>query len=67
MEDLSKYTPIELNKMANDICSEHEALKKQIIDDTLNIELLEIKVSQSVEKLQELEKNYVEIIEKLSE
>jgi SMC interacting uncharacterized protein involved in chromosome segregation len=67
MEDLSKYTKIELQKMGNDIQAKHEALKKEIIAETYEIEKLEISVNSKAEELQELEKNYVEIVEKLVE
>ena len=67
MEDLSKYTKIELQKMGNDIQAKHEALKKEIIAETYEIEKLEKSVNSKAEELQELEKNYVEIVEKLVE
>ena len=67
MEDLSKYTPIELQKMGNDIKAQHDALKNEIIDDTYEMEKLEKRINEKVLLLEELEKNYVKIIEKLVE
>lgn len=67
MEDLSKYTPIELQKMGNDIKAQHDALKNKIIDDTYEIEKLEKRINKKVLLFEELEKNYVKIIEKLME
>ena len=67
MEDLSKYTKIELQKMGNDIKDKHEALKKEIVAETYEIEKLEGSINRKAEELQELEKNYVEIVEKLVE
>jgi len=65
MEDLSKYTPIQLQKMGNDIKERHDKLKKELIDDTYEIEELEKRINEKVQLLQEFEKNYVNIIEKL--
>jgi hypothetical protein len=65
MENLSGHTAIELLKMSTDLSTKHEALKKEIIDDTFAIEMLEIGIVKKTDELQELEKNYVEIIEKV--
>jgi len=65
MEDLSKYTPIQLQKMGNDTKEKHDKLKKELIDDTYEIEELEKRINEKVLLLQEFEKNYVNIIEKL--
>jgi len=67
MEDLNKYTPIELQKMVNDIKAKHDALKQEIIGYTYEMEKLEKILNEKVKLLQELEKNYVEIIEKIME
>ena len=67
MDNLSGHTPTQLLKICNDISKRHEVLKKEIVDDLLNIELLETGINLKTEELQELEKNYVEIIEKLSQ
>jgi len=67
MEDLSKYTKIELQKLGNDIKEKHETLKKEIVADTFEIEKLEESINNKAKELEELEKNYIEIIEKLVE
>lgn len=53
--------------MGNDIKDKHETLKKEIIAETYEIEKLEESINKKAEELQELEKNYVEIVEKLVE
>lgn len=65
MEDLSKYTPTELIKLANDIKSEHERLKKEIIDDSHVLDELQNKINKNITLLTELEKKYVGIIEEI--
>jgi hypothetical protein len=67
MEDLSKYTKIQLQKMGNDIKAKHDALKEELIADTYEMEELEKRINKKVLLLQELEKNYVEIVEKIME
>ena len=67
MKDLSKITPIQLQKLGNDIKAKHDALKQEIITLTFDMEELEKKLNEKAIELQELEKNYVEIVEKLME
>lgn len=67
MDNLDKYTPIELQKMGNDIKSKHDALKEELITDTYEMEELEKRMNEKVLLLEELEKNYVQIVEKLVE
>jgi len=67
MENLEGYSPIELQKMGNDIKEKHDSLKKEIIDHTYEMEELEKLVNDKVRILEELEKNYVNVIEKLVE
>ena len=52
MENLEQYTPIELLKILNDVKSEHDKLKIEILDDLI--------------LLGELEKNYIELIEEIN-
>jgi len=66
MKDISKYTPTELLKMINDSNTAHDALKQEIIDHTFEVDELEIKINQKIEKLTEIEKNYVILIEELN-
>lgn len=65
MEDLTKYTPTELLKLGNDTSAEHQRLKKEIIQDTYQIDELEKKINKKLEKLETLEKIYVSIIEEI--
>jgi len=67
MEDLSKYTKIELQKMGNDIKARHDKLKDELITDTYEMEELEKRINEKAVLMEELEKNYVEIVEKLIE
>jgi hypothetical protein len=66
MEDLTKNTPTELLKMINDAKLSHDLLKREIINDTMLVSELEEKINKKLEKLTELEKSYVELIEELS-
>ena len=63
MEDLTKLSPTELLKRGNDIKDRHDALKKEIIADTYEIEKLEKQINEKATELEALEKNYVEIVE----
>jgi len=67
MEDLNKLTPIELQKLGNDIKAKHDKLKEELIADTYEMEELEKKMNEKVGLMKELEDNYVEIVEKLME
>ena len=65
MEDLSKYTPIELNKMINDIKIKHDTLKQEIINYTYEAEELEKKINEKIKVLTETENLYVLLIEEM--
>jgi uncharacterized coiled-coil DUF342 family protein len=65
MEILSGNTQIELLKKMNDIKKEHDALKQEIIDDTVQFDEFEKKINEKINRLQELEKNYVAVIEEM--
>ena len=67
MEDLSKHTQIELQKMGNDIKAKHDKLKDELIADTYEMEELEKRINEKAVLMEELEKNYVEIVEKIME
>jgi len=67
MENLDKHTPTELLKIGNDFKAQHDALKDSIIIDIDAMEKLEISIVEKVQQLEILEKNYVEIVEKLAE
>lgn len=63
MENLSGYTRTELQVMGNDIKLRHDKLKNEIITDTYEMEEIEKRINEKIAKMQELEKEYVEIIE----
>ena len=65
MEDLSKYTTIELNKMINDIKLKHDTLKQEIINCTYEAEELEKKINEKIKLLTETENSYVLLIEEM--
>jgi len=66
MEDLSKYTPIELNKMFIDVKSKHETLKKELVDHTYELDELQNKINEKLVALDKAEKLYVALIEEIS-
>ena len=66
MENLSGCTPTELLKMVNDVQARHESLKQEIINHTIEIDELDKKVNQKIVMLDELEKNYIALIEEIS-
>lgn len=66
MEDLSKYTLIELNKLINEVGDEHETLKQEVINDTYEMDSIESKINIKINRLNELERNYIELIEEMN-
>jgi len=66
MEDLDKYTPIELNKMINDVKLKYDTLKQEIIDHTFEIDELDKKINEKLVIVTELEKNYIELVEEIT-
>jgi len=66
MEELSNYTPIELNKMINDVKEKHDALKQEVIDHSFELDELEKKINEKIVVINELEKKYVELIEEIT-
>jgi len=67
MENLDKYTQIELQKMGNDIKMQHNKLKQELIADTYKMEELEKEINEKVVLMEMFEKKYVEIVEKIIE
>jgi hypothetical protein len=65
MEDLSKCTPTELLKIGNDIKVKHDTLKQEIIDLSFEVEELERKINEKIVLLDELERNYVAVVEEI--
>jgi hypothetical protein len=66
MENLSGYTETELLKMINDSKVEHDKLKKEIVDHTFQVDELEKIINGKINKLTEVEKNYIVLIEELN-
>lgn len=66
MENLTKYTSIELLKIGNEIVVKHEQLKKEIINDTFLIDEMGEKINSKLEQLDELEKSYVMVVEEIN-
>ena len=67
MENLSGHSKTELQKLGNDIKDKHDAIKEEIISYSYEMERLENLINEKVAELKELEKNYVEVVEKLIE
>lgn len=67
MENLNEYTLTELLKISNDIAIKHDLLKKEIVNTSHQLEEIEKEIKIKLILLDELEKNYIEIIEKLKE
>lgn len=53
--------------MGNDIKAKHEKLKEELIADTYEMEELEKRINEKAKLMQELEQDYVKIVEKLVE
>lgn len=66
MENLSGHTEIQLVKLINDIKIKHDTLKQEVIGHTFEIDVLTKKVNEKLIVIEQLEKNYVELIEELS-
>lgn len=66
MEDLSKYTPIELNKLINDTKLTHDTLKLEIINHTKDIDELERLINEKLIVLDSAEKYYIALIEEIT-
>lgn len=63
MEDLSKYSLIELNKMINEISVNHDNIKNEIVNYSIEIDKLQNIINDKINELNNLEKNYVALIE----
>ena len=66
MENLSEYTPTQLLKMINDAKEKHDALKNEIIGYTYQVDELENLINTKLNEFNEVEKNYIELIEELN-
>jgi len=65
MKDLSKYSPIELNKLINDTKTKHDTLKQEIINYAFEAEELEKKINEKLDLLSEAENFYIKLIEEM--
>ena len=65
MENLSKHTPTELLKLANDTAKKHVELKDDITAKTFQIDEIEKEINEKLKELSELEKFYVSIVEEI--
>jgi uncharacterized coiled-coil DUF342 family protein len=65
MEILTGHTPTQLLKMLNDIKQEYDSLKQEIINDTIVFDEIEKKINEKINRLTELEKSYVALIEEM--
>lgn len=63
MENLSSYSPIELQKMINDTNLSHEKIKEEIIDLSIEIDRIQAIINEKIEQMNNLENNYVNLIE----
>lgn len=63
MKDLENLTNIELNNLIVKTKDEHESLKLEINNYLTNIERLETLINIKIERLNEVEKNYVKLTE----
>ena len=66
MEDLTKYTATELLKMINDINISHNLLKEELINHTFELDEIEKKINSKITILNEIEKNYIDLIEEIN-
>ena len=66
MEDLTKYTATELLKMINYINISHNLLKEELINHTFELDEIEKKINSKITILNEIEKNYIDLIEEIN-
>ena len=73
MNDFINYTPTELLKMINDSKVEHDRLKQEIIDQTIELDNLEailnekiVIVNEKIQIMTDVEKKYILLIEELN-
>lgn len=64
--DKSIYTPTELLKIINDLNIEHDIVKKEMLGKLKEIELKEKEFNNLNEKLNNIEKNYLDYLTELN-
>lgn len=63
MSDLNKYTAIELQKMINETQINHDMMKNEIIEHSIEIDRLQNIINEKIVEINNLEKNYVKLVE----
>jgi archaellum component FlaC len=66
MESYNKLSDIELLHQINLVKKSHEIFKKDSIDLTIEIERLEKIVNEKLEELENIEKNYVDLMQEMT-
>jgi hypothetical protein len=66
MEDLSKYSPTELLKTINEITVEHEKIKREIVEHTNEIDIIEKVINTKLIQMDSLERDYITLIEEFN-
>ena len=66
MESYNKLTDTELLHHVNSAKNFHEIIKKEIIEMTNEIERLETIVNNKLEQLENVEKNYVDLMKEMT-
>ena len=67
MEDLTKLTPTELLVKGNQLKAKHDTLKDEINAEMIELKKLDESINRKILKLQELEIEYVGIVEIITE
>lgn len=60
-------TKTQILRLIDNIKVKHDTLKKEIINHTYEIETIEKTINTKIIEIDELEKNYIELVEKLYE
>jgi penicillin-binding protein-related factor A (putative recombinase) len=66
MKEFEKYSPTELLKMINDSKTEHDSVKQDIVQYTLELDELEKKINERIEYLNIIEDVYIKLIDELN-
>ena len=66
MNDYKNKTTTELLKLINDLKSNYDILKQEIIDHSVEIDEIEKIINEKIIKLTNFEKNYIDLIEEFN-
>ena len=66
MIELDKYTSTELLKMSNDVKLEHDKIRLSIVDDINIVDVIQKKINEKLEKLDDLKNLNTLIIDELN-